>query len=449
MVDFGKMLRRITLENFMAHARTVIDLADGLTVLVGPNNCGKSAVVEALRTLCCNDNADHLLRHGAKQCAITVETDDGHVISWKRKAATVWYEIDGEKQHRLKRAVPDNLHELLKLPKVDTPAGDTFDVHFGLQKTPIFLLDEDACERKAAAFFAASSDAEKLMEMQQKHREKVRNAKALHKDLADDLERSQRILATLAPLDELSPLIQRTELAYELIQKETAEIRRLDEAIEHLARQEGTRLRYQEQSAALTQLAPAPSLADDVALDRLIRGIDSTLATASRAAKTSACVKPILSPPILAETPAIEQMIASLNRAVRHQRESIARSAALENLHKVPDLADTAALESLGKQLRAAQRAAKCVTAERDALDKLTDVPALADITSFEAFIAQFNEQLVLRRTIALSVVSIGNELTEIETCLRAWADSHPACPVCGGVIDPDRVLSSEEHSHA
>ena len=443
------MLRRITLENFMAHACTVIDLADGLTVLVGPNNCGKSAVVEALRTLCCNDNADHLLRHGAKQCAITVETDDGHVISWKRKAATVWYEIDGEKQHRLKRAVPDNLHEMLKLPKVETPAGDTFDVHFGLQKTPIFLLAEDACERKAAAFFAASSDAEKLMEMQQKHREKVRNAKALHKDLAEDLERSQKVLATLVPLDELSPSIQRAELAYELIQKETTEIRRLEESIEQLARQEATRLRYEQQSIALARLAPAPSLADDLALDRLIRGIDSTLATASRASKTAACVKPILPPPTLAETPPIEQTIASLDRAVRLQRESLARSAALENLHKVPDLADTAALESLGKQLRAALRETKSLTTARDALITLTDVPTLSDVTSLEAFIAQFNEQLVLRRTIALSVGAIDNEFAEIETRLRAWADAHPTCPVCGGVIDPDRVLSSEEHTHA
>ncbi len=45
------MLRRIILESFMSHAHTVIDLADGLTVLTGPNNCGKSAVVAALRIL--------------------------------------------------------------------------------------------------------------------------------------------------------------------------------------------------------------------------------------------------------------------------------------------------------------------------------------------------------------------------------------------------------------
>jgi len=42
------MIRRIILENYMAHVRTVIEPADGLTVLAGPNNCGKTAVVETL-----------------------------------------------------------------------------------------------------------------------------------------------------------------------------------------------------------------------------------------------------------------------------------------------------------------------------------------------------------------------------------------------------------------
>lgn len=449
IVDSGKMLRRITLENFMAHARTVIDLADGLTVLVGPNNCGKSAVVEALRTLCCNDNADHLLRHGAKQCCITVETDDGHVISWKRKGATVSYEIDGQPQHRLKRSVPDNLHELLKLPKVTTPQGDTFDVHFGLQKTPIFLLDEDACERKAAAFFAASSDAEKLMEMQQKHREKVRNAKALHKDACEELERSEKVLNTLAPIEELLPSLERVELAYELIQKETAEIRRLEEAIAQLHRQEFTRLRYQAQCATLAGLAAVPALADDAALDRLIRGIETVRAGADRARGITECVTPMLGPPTLADTQALEQMVAALDGAARRYREVLAGCAALEHLQKVPDLADVDALAILGRQLRTAEREAARLMATRDALERLADAPVLADVTAFEPFISGFNEHLRRAQRVAVDVVELGKQIDGVEASLRAWAEANPTCPVCGGVIDPDRVLASEEHTHA
>ena len=40
------MIHKIVLSNFMAHAKTELQLADGITVLVGPNNIGKSTVAE-------------------------------------------------------------------------------------------------------------------------------------------------------------------------------------------------------------------------------------------------------------------------------------------------------------------------------------------------------------------------------------------------------------------
>ena len=76
------MITRITLTNYMSHAHTVIEPAAGLTVILGPNNCGKSAIVSALQTLCGDNTGDFMVRHGEKECAVTVETDDGHTIRW-------------------------------------------------------------------------------------------------------------------------------------------------------------------------------------------------------------------------------------------------------------------------------------------------------------------------------------------------------------------------------
>src|SRR5438876_10660034 len=110
------MLTRIELENFMSHEHTVIEPAAGLTVLLGPNNCGKSAVVSALQTLAQNTSGDFMIRHGEKDARVAVETDDGHVLCWRRKGATVSYLIDGKEIGRLKRDIPEDLHEHLKLP---------------------------------------------------------------------------------------------------------------------------------------------------------------------------------------------------------------------------------------------------------------------------------------------------------------------------------------------
>ena len=79
------MITRIELTNFMSHEHTVLEPAPGLTVLVGPNNCGKSAVVAALQILAYNDSSKYVVRHGEKECTVRVETDDGHLIQWRRR----------------------------------------------------------------------------------------------------------------------------------------------------------------------------------------------------------------------------------------------------------------------------------------------------------------------------------------------------------------------------
>ena len=133
------MITRIELTNFMSHKHTVIEPAAGLTVLVGPNNIGKSAIVAALQILCHNDNSTYVLRHGEKECSIRVDTDDGHTVEWRRKNAPS-YVVDTVTFDRLRNSgLPDEVHQALRLPKV--AAYDTdFDIHFGTQKSPIFLL---------------------------------------------------------------------------------------------------------------------------------------------------------------------------------------------------------------------------------------------------------------------------------------------------------------------
>ena len=222
------MLRKITLENFMSHAETVIELADGLTVLTGPNNCGKSAIVAALQILATNGRTTHVTRHGQKVCRVVVETDEGDCVVWERSGTTVKYNINGEDINRVGSSIPESLHDVLKLDRVEAKAGKSrheYDIHFGEQKSPVFLINEPGS--RSASFFASSSDAARLMEMQGRHRSRVRDKKAERKRLTVALEENVARLKTFEPVDAIDDDLCRAEALHQ-----TSQVRR--ERIEHL-----------------------------------------------------------------------------------------------------------------------------------------------------------------------------------------------------------------------
>ncbi len=59
-------------------------LVDGLTVITGTNNTGKSAFFRALRGVFTNTRGHSFVRHGATHCVVDVEFDEGQVVQWEK-----------------------------------------------------------------------------------------------------------------------------------------------------------------------------------------------------------------------------------------------------------------------------------------------------------------------------------------------------------------------------
>src|SRR5437660_2651262 len=298
----------------MAHKDTVIEPAEGLTVLVGPNNCGKSAVVEALMVLAINSSKDFMIRHGEKDCQIIIETGEGHQIEWRRTAGTVSYQLDGRPIHRVRSGdVPDSLHDLLRLPDVPGPDGkDAFAVHFGTQKEPIFLLDRSG--RHTATFFAASSDASHLVAMQMAHKRNVADRRRDERALVEHETQLSRSLESLQPLAALLETLDALDSDYEGLRIDETAIKAREHAIAALNRAFAEVICSEARAGALGKLQPPPALEDTASLERSLAGLRAARRTVAFESGRGRAMEPLNPPPSLQEISALESTCKRLAR---------------------------------------------------------------------------------------------------------------------------------------
>jgi hypothetical protein len=485
------VITRIELRNFMSHAHTVIEPAAGLTVLVGPNNVGKSAVVAALQILCRNENSTYVLRHGERECSVTVETDDGHSVGWRRKTSP-GYVIDGQTFDRLKNSgQPEELHKALRLPAVDAGCDADFDVHFGTQKSPIFLLGSSAAN--AARFFASSSDAHRLMAMQKRHKEKLSDAQKEKARREAESRQLNAELATLEPLPDIDQRLEQLERAHEELLAAQAFLAAAEQQAAALEAQLAEVANCQAHSAALARLAPPPALSPVAPLEELIAGIQVAEGKRVAAAAQAEALVALTAPPALAAVEPLKQLIDDLAKVAKQHERSAAESQACAQLLPPPALADGASLARLIDQLTTSTQGLSEAQHQQAALAPLNAPPALAseaDLRATIAALARANADIQRSETVvaALGAIPSGPPLPQATDNLRALIESlaeqaaHVAacetevaaaeteliaataalreratgssCAVCGSPLDPDRIVARAAaglggHTHA
>lgn len=471
------MITHIELTNFMSHTRTVIEPSPGLTVLIGPNNCGKSAVVAALQILCHNENSTYVTRHGEKECSVVVKTSDGHEVRWGRKNSPS-YVINGQKFDRLRGSgLPDELHQALRLPKVDAGEANEFDVHFGTQKSPIFLLGSS--EATAARFFASSSDAVHLVAMQRRHKEKHSQAKGKKQELEARSRALNEELEALQPVVDVDERLSRAELAYQELQEQAKNLESLLTLERKFCKQLDEIAHRAAEVEAVSSLLPPPSLTPTEAIEQLLLGLAQSGAAVSRLTALQEALAPLPSPPELGnvtalneslsgiiaeshryaraeadlqelkrlesppqlqETDLLEGTIARMKRATSTLSESAEQEGVLRQLESPPQLDQEADLDRL---LRSLQSGARNLVRWQAAVDAVAELPEFAPISveSHESLLLRLQELDEHVQSELKTFEAICAEAKTVEEELRAVADSSN-CPTCGAPLDPDRVVS-------
>ena len=391
------MIKRIELVNFMSHRHTVIDLAEGLTVLVGPNNCGKSAVVAALRTLAFNENSTFVTRHGEKTCAVRLETVDGngqtHQIEWSRTKNSSRYKLDGELFDRLKGRVPEQVTQALQIAMVDCE-NESFDVHFGEQKEPVFLLKNSG--RAAAEFFASASDAVHLSSMQRIHKNRVaemRNEKTVGKAQLDLLQQQQE---WLEPIESLDVRLQSCELIFDQLRESEREIATGFAIAESVDQTLSQQLALEMALEVYETLAAPPQIDEEQPLENLLESMRQTEVNQRRLASEIQVLRQTPEPLELQPTERLEQVIVDLKRSSADCTVFNKASTFFQRLASPPEIADVQGLAKLVEQM-------------------------------------QFQLQIVSEQT--RKSLELQQLHEHVSKTIQQWIDDHPACPTCGATI--------------
>jgi energy-coupling factor transporter ATP-binding protein EcfA2 len=378
------VLKKIELTNFMSHSHSTFELVDGLNVIVGENNCGKSAIVAALEALCENERGDYMVRHGQSECVVRVETAEGHSVEWRRKKKTVSYVINDEPIHRLGGGVPDELHDFLKLPLVQAEPDD-FNIHFGEQKEPIFLLNQSASRR--AQFFASSSDAIKLIRMQRLHKEHVSEERKRVKKLQKLQTSLRQRIAQTESIPALEQKLAALDETVHDINRANRSISRLRELIGTVDGQKTQLQRFASQHRILDQTAAPPTLRDPAPL-RLIadRISEQALELAAQSARRG-ILQGICTPPALSDTRLAGTLIAGIQNSSGELNRACQVHTATISLVSPPMLSLPDGIRGLISALTKTGRSASSFGAVASATKELDPPPVLATTTGITRLI--------------------------------------------------------------
>jgi len=78
-------IKRIRIENFQSHKDTELSFSDGLNVIVGPSDQGKSAIIRAIKWVLYNEpRGTDFIRQGTNSARVTLELSNGYVITRER-----------------------------------------------------------------------------------------------------------------------------------------------------------------------------------------------------------------------------------------------------------------------------------------------------------------------------------------------------------------------------
>lgn len=115
------MINYAEIKNFQSHKETKIDFCNGVNVIVGKSDSGKTAVLRALRLVIENKPAGTaFINNESESCKVSISDDSNIVSREKGRKLENKYEINGEILKAFSQDVPAPIKNILNFHDVNT-----------------------------------------------------------------------------------------------------------------------------------------------------------------------------------------------------------------------------------------------------------------------------------------------------------------------------------------
>jgi len=213
---------KVRVVNFQSIKDATVEV-DGFTVITGPNNSGKTALVRAVAGAFTNPRGHSFVRNGEAHSTVEIDFSDGHSLVWEKGAKVNRYVVDGKALEKVGQGAPPEI-QALGMCSVEAAGRELWPQIAQQFVGQVFLIDQPG-----SVLAEAVADVNKVgvlnesLRLSQSDRRSAASELKVRKDDAAKHEEAVR------KFDGLDEALLKVERAKEVAQRITADRSRLEQ----------------------------------------------------------------------------------------------------------------------------------------------------------------------------------------------------------------------------
>ncbi|MGO1712452.1 MAG: AAA family ATPase, partial [Senegalia sp. (in: firmicutes)] len=216
-----KYITNVEINNFQSHKNTNIDFVNGLNVIVGPSDQGKTAIIRAIKWVLYNDPmGTFFIRHKEKEASVILTFNTGEKVQRLRSnTKNLYIYIDKDNNEEIYEGfghnVPVDIIEKINIRKIFLDSKESNSINIGEQLEGPFLLSEKNSTRaNAIGRLVGVHVVDKAVQNTMKD---IRNLNSSNKSLIEDIDLLETKLKDYSYLDDLEATIIQLETLQDII----------------------------------------------------------------------------------------------------------------------------------------------------------------------------------------------------------------------------------------